>query len=138
MDALVMAAGTAVVTAMATDGWEQARKVMVGLWRRVRPLEVPAIEAELDAVRGEVLAAREAGDGAVEEGLAADWHRRLQRLLADDPSLGVELQRILDEELLPLIPAGGRDRVRDITMNASATGQGRVYQAGRDQHINDK
>ncbi|MET9250277.1 hypothetical protein [Nonomuraea sp. NPDC003709] len=44
MDSLVLAAATAVVTALSTEGWRQARKAVVALWRRVHPERVPAIE----------------------------------------------------------------------------------------------
>jgi hypothetical protein len=137
MDPLVLAAGTAVVTAMATDGWEQARAAVVALWRRVHPDQVPAVESELRDVRAEVLAAREAGDRSAEVGLAGDWQRRLRRLLAADPRAGDELRRVLDEELAPLLNPAERSVVHDIEMTATASGHGRVYQAGRDQHISE-
>lgn len=123
MDPLVLAAGTAVISAMATDGWEHARAAVVGLWRRARPDHVPAIEAELEQVRGEVVAARQAGDHTVETELAADWQRKLRRLLTADPRQGAELARILDEELTPLLPVGERERVQYIqNITASAPG----------------
>lgn len=134
MDPLVLAAATAVVGAMATDGWQQGRTAVVALWRRARPADAPAVEGELEAVREEVLAARESGDRAAEDGLVADWERRLRRLLAADPRIGAELRRLVDEELGPLLPEDERDRARTITQNATASGNGRIYQAGRDLH----
>lgn len=53
--------------------------------------------------------------------------------MAADPAHGVELRRVLDEELAPLLPTGDRS----ITMRAEASGHGRVYQAGRNQYINE-
>lgn len=137
MDPLVMAAGTAVVTAMATDGWEKARSAVVALWRRVHPDQAPAVDAELRDVRAEVLAAREAGDPGAERELAGDWQRRLRRLLAADPQAGAELRRVLDETLVPLLTPAERSRVQHIEMTATVSGHGRAYQAGRDQHIGD-
>jgi hypothetical protein len=131
MDPLVLAAASAVVTAMATDGWQQAREAVGGLWRRSRPGHVPAIETDLDETRAEVIAARAVGDCAVEEGLVADWERKLRRLLDADPSLGIELRRVLDEELAPLLTPGEQARlmnVQDITASApGATAQGAMF-----------
>jgi hypothetical protein len=123
MDPLVLAAASAVVTAMATDGWQQAREAVVRLWRQSRPNHVPAIETDLDETRAEVMAARTAGDRAAEAGLVADWERKLRRLLDADPALGSELRRVLDEELAPLLPAGGQAGLRNIqNITASAPG----------------
>ncbi|MEU4825113.1 hypothetical protein AB0H37_24845 [Actinomadura sp. NPDC023710] len=138
MDPLLMAAGTALVTAVATDGWQQARSGAVALWRRAHPERVAAVEAELEEVRGEVLAARQAGEAGVEEGLAAEWQRKLARLVTADPEIAAEIQRVLDKVWKPLLPADELVRVQNITQNATASGHGRVYQAGRDQTINEK
>ncbi|MDK1472597.1 hypothetical protein QNO07_04000 [Streptomyces sp. 549] len=137
METLVLAAGTALVSSMATDTWEQARSMAVGLWRRVHPERTRAIEDELEEVRAELLAARAAGQSDVEEGLAEDWQRRLRRLLRDDPNLRDELQRVLDEEWRPMLPADAQDRLTTITMNATASGRARVYQAGGNQTIHE-
>ncbi|HZG05321.1 MAG TPA: hypothetical protein VE546_17415 [Streptomyces sp.] len=104
MDQLVAAAGAALVAAMATDAWQQARSAAVGLWRRVHPERVPAIEGELAEVREEVLTARRNRDAEAEEELAVDWRRRLERLVKADPALAQELRRVLDQELAPLLP----------------------------------
>ena len=104
MDPLVLAAASAVVTAMATDGWQQAREAVVKLWRRSRPGHVPAIETDLDETRAEVIAARTAGDRTAEEGLVADWERKLRRLLdadpalADHPALAAAVGALLDQQ----------------------------------------
>jgi hypothetical protein len=131
MDPLVLAAASAVVTAMATDGWQQAREAMVKLWRRSRPDHVLAIETDLDQTRDEVIAAHTAGDRAAEEGLVDEWGRKLQRLLGADPSLETELRRVLDEDLAPLLPAGEQTRlknIQNITASApGATAQGAMF-----------
>ncbi|MFG2349646.1 hypothetical protein [Streptomyces phaeochromogenes] len=137
MDPLVMAAGTALVGTMATDAWQQARSSALALWRRVHPQRVPAIEEELAEVRAEVLAAREAGDTEAEAGLAADWQRRLRRLLHDDPSLADELRRVLEAELTPLLPTAEAARIATVEMHARASGSARIYQAAGNQTINE-
>src|SRR5437868_7101629 len=111
MDPIALAAGTAVVSAMATDAWLQARTATVALWRRVRPEQAAGVESELAEVRTEVLAARAAGDPEAEAGLAGEWQNRLRRLLQADPGLGVELRRLLDEELTPVLSAPEQTRV---------------------------
>ncbi|MFJ9470553.1 hypothetical protein [Streptomyces caniferus] len=136
MDPLVLAAGTALVSSMATDAWQHARDATVSLWRRVHPDRVPAIEAELADVRAEVIAARDEGASQVEEELAADWQRRLRRLLRDDPSLAGELRRVLDEELNPLLAPADQPRI-GVQMTATASGRARVYQAGGNQTIRE-
>ena len=135
MDPIVMAAGTALVGAMATDAWQQARAGVVALWRRVRPGQAEVVEAELAEVRAEVLTARQAGDADTEQALAGSWQIRLQHLLRADPALAGELLRVLNEELTPTLTAGEQTRIGSLMMKATASGHGQVYQAGRDQHI---
>ncbi|MFJ1871089.1 hypothetical protein [Streptomyces chartreusis] len=127
MDPLVLAAASAVVTAMATDGWQQARAAVVKLWQRGRPDHLPAIEADLDDTHAEVATARAAGDGPAEEGLVSDWQRKLRRLLEADPDLRIELRQVLDNELIPLLPAGEQARVQNI-QNITASAQGATAQ----------
>jgi ABC-type cobalamin transport system ATPase subunit len=138
MDPLVIAAATALVGAMATDAWETARSAIVRLWRRVHPDRAEAIGGELTEVRGEVLQAREASDTTVEQELTAEWQRRIHRLLQADPSVAEDLQRILADELVPLLPAAERSQVSSIMMKATASGQARVYQAGHDLNITER
>lgn len=61
MDGIVTAAGTAVVSAMATSAWEQARDAVVAWWREVHARHAEDMGAELEATRSQVLAARDKG-----------------------------------------------------------------------------
>lgn len=106
MDPVVLAAGTALVSAMATDAQQQARTAMVDLWRRTHPARATAVEEELDEVREEVLAARGADDTDAETGLAQDRQRKLQRPVNDDPGPARELQRVLGQRLAPSCRSG--------------------------------
>ncbi|NUP00379.1 MAG: hypothetical protein HOV96_19310 [Nonomuraea sp.] len=137
MDPLVPAAATAVVTAMATESWEQARNAVVALWRRARPERAEAIDAELEETHAEVVAARRTGDRQAEQGLVGDWQRKLRRLLDADPALGEELRRVLDQELVPLLPAEERSGLREVTITVTVSGQGRANVAARDQYITE-
>ncbi|MFE1010038.1 hypothetical protein ACFW4M_01875 [Streptomyces sp. NPDC058794] len=122
---------------MATDTWQHARTAVVDLWRRTFPQRADTVEAELVEVREEVQSARRAGDDTVEQGLAEDWQRRLMRLLRQDPGMAAELQRVLDEVLVPSLPASEEEQVRSIVMNATASRSSRVYQAARDIHVTE-
>ncbi|WP_405537917.1 hypothetical protein OG787_35160 [Streptomyces sp. NBC_00075] len=156
MDPLAVAVGTALVGAMATDSWQQAKRALVALWRRVRPeAEVDTVGAEFGQARTRLLAALEGGaapgaapgvdsgvtSGAVSGVVAAletDWQFRLHLLLREHPDLAGELRRVLDAELTPLLPEEGGTRGGTVVMKAQASGSGRVYQAGRDQHITER
>ncbi|MFJ8147169.1 hypothetical protein ACIQ6R_19130 [Streptomyces sp. NPDC096048] len=133
METLALAAGTALIAAMATDGWNTVRSGAVALWRKVHPERVPAIEADLAAARTELMAAPHSETTEAE--LVAEWRRRLARLLNEEPGLADELQKLLDERWRPLLSENDRVRVQRITMTADVRDEGRAYQAARDQHF---
>ncbi|MFD0409176.1 hypothetical protein [Kitasatospora sp. NPDC127116] len=135
MDPVVLAAGSALVSAMATDGWQQTRAAVVEWWRRRRPDRADGVGSDLEAVRAQVLAAREQGDEDTEQALAGAWRLRLQQLINEDPALADELRRLLDEHVDPALSDGEQPQHRPIIMKAEARDNSRVYQAGRDQHI---
>lgn len=135
LTALAATAATTVVQALTTTAWEQARNAVGGLWRRAHPDRAETVEADLVEARREALAAREAGDDQAEQDLVGEWQSRLRRLLATDPQLAGELRELV-EQLRPALPDGGT-RLGQVEMHARASEQGRVYQAGRDQHISD-
>ncbi|MCZ7459689.1 hypothetical protein [Streptomyces sp. WMMC940] len=130
---LARTAGTAVVTLMATDAWERTREGVVALWRRVSPSRADGVEGELEAARDDLLLARENGDELVEQELSEEWAGRLRRLLRDRPDVAVELRRILAH-----LDPDEQTQTRTVRMRAEASGSGRVYQAGRDQHIAER
>ncbi|WP_157986976.1 hypothetical protein [Streptomyces atratus] len=135
MDPIVLAAGTALVSAMATDAWLQARTATVAMWRRIRPDHADGVEAELDVLRTQVLAAREADDEDTEQALAGAWRMHFQQFLADDPGLAAELRLLLDDHLGPVLSETERNRVASVVMTAATHDNSRVYMSGRDQHI---
>ncbi|MFF9124029.1 hypothetical protein ACF09J_12110 [Streptomyces sp. NPDC014889] len=135
MDPIVLAAGTALVSSMATDGWEQARAGLVTLWRRARPAQADRVGADLAGVRTQVLSARDAGDTATVQALTGSWQVRLQELLRDDPALADELRRLLDERLNPALRAHAQAHGASTVINAEASGNSRMYVAGRDQRF---
>ncbi len=135
--ALAATAATTLVASLSTDAWERAKAAVAGVWRRVHPETVDAVEAELVQARAEVLTAREAGDEQAEQALVDEWQSRLRRLLAADTQIAGELRRIVDN-LTPALPEADRARIGQIQMTATASDQSRVYQAGRDQYITER
>ncbi|MER6099514.1 hypothetical protein ABT154_27420 [Streptomyces sp. NPDC001728] len=131
---LARAAGAAVITVMATDAWERTRDGVVALWRRVSPSRADGVAGELEATREDLLAARENGDDLVEQELREEWAGRLRRLLRDQPEVAAELRRILAET----VPEPQEAGAGTVHLQAEASGSGRVYQAGRDQHITER
>ncbi|MFF7012333.1 hypothetical protein ACFY9Y_22665 [Streptomyces fimicarius] len=126
--ALAQSAGTTLVGLMATDAWERTRDGVVAFWQRARPERADAVAAELSNTREDLSA-----DTDTEGELAAEWQGRIRRLLTDQPQVAEELQRLLDE----LSPSTSPAASASVTQHASATGQSRVYQAGRDLHITE-
>ncbi|MGW6954737.1 hypothetical protein [Streptomyces chartreusis] len=132
MTSLAQSAGTTLVTLMAADAWQRTRDGLVQLWRRVQPERAETVAGELDVAREDVLAATVADDHETLDELRAQWQGLVRRLLVSRPAAAAELRRLLDE----LDPGGSA--ARQITQHATASGQGRVYQAGRDQHITER
>lgn len=132
---LARTAGTTVVALMAGQAWESARDGVVALWQRFQPARAETVGGELEATRDDLLLARESGDTETEAELTAQWQARVRRLLLAQPEVADELRRILAE----LSPEPTQQRPStEIRLNAQASGSGRVYQAGRDQHITER
>lgn len=130
--ALATTAGTTVVTLMATDAWERTREGVASLWRRLNPGRAEAVEAELDATREDLLAAQQSGDEDTVRELQSEWQGRMRRFLAARPDVAEDLRHLLGE----LDP--GRDAAQAVTQHATASGHARIYQAGRDQRIEER
>lgn len=133
--ALASTAATTMVKALTSDGWESVKSGVAALWRRAHPEHTATLEAELVDTHTELLAAREVGDGLVEQGLAEDWERKLRRLLASHPELKIELRLLVQEQWHPLLSPTEQQQVTTITMRAAASGKGRTYQAGVNMNI---
>ncbi|MFI2717934.1 hypothetical protein ACH5AI_16510 [Streptomyces collinus] len=132
---LARTAGTTMVTLMAGQAWESAREGLVSLWQRFQPDRAEAVGGELEATRDDLLLAQRTGDADTESELTAEWQARVRRLLVARPEVADELRRIL-AELSPQ-PAQAPSVV-EVRLRAEVSGSGRVYQAGRDQHITER
>jgi hypothetical protein len=134
---LAQSAGTTVVALLATEAWAATYIGVVALWRRVSPTRAGDAAAAIEETRSDVVLAREQGDTGTEAALATEWYGRLRRLLAADPSAAQELERVLSEARAQL-PPGAPSLTGTVRLTAHASGSGRVYQAGRDQHITER
>ncbi|WP_225850659.1 hypothetical protein [Streptomyces sp. HPF1205] len=133
--ALSAGASSTLVTLMVTDGWQQARDGVVRLWRQFRPEAAADVAEALDTVRAAVLVGRAAGAPVDEVALRDEWARRIGELLA----AGADAEAALRAALAGWQDAaGGQALSGGIHQDAHATGSGRVYQAGRDQHITER
>jgi hypothetical protein len=119
---LATAAATALVQTLTTDGWQAAREAVVGMWRRVRPEQAEAVDADLARERA---ALADCDEPAAAELAVAEWASRLQRLAAADPGLTPALRQLVTDSTT----------VPDITVRARVSGQGRIIVAGRDVRI---
>lgn len=133
--ALSAGASSTLVTLMVTDGWQQARDGVVRLWRQFRPEAAADVAEALDTVRAAVLAGRAAAAPVDEVALREEWARRIGDLLAAGADAEAALRAALAEWQAA---AGGQALSGGIHQEAHATGSGRVYQAGRDQHITER
>jgi NAD(P)-dependent dehydrogenase (short-subunit alcohol dehydrogenase family) len=134
MDPLILAAaGRAVVKALATDGWQQARAALVRLWRHEDPEQVSAVDEEIQATRESALAAMDLDDDEAERRLAAQWHRRFSALASRAPWVGDEIEATLNKYLRPLLSSPDQEGITTIQQTIVA---GRdAYVAGRDQTL---
>ncbi|MEV2249273.1 hypothetical protein AB0I94_01720 [Streptomyces sp. NPDC050147] len=132
LTSLAQSAGTTLVTLMAADAWQRTRDGFTQLWRRMQPERAEIVVAELEAGREDVLAAVAASDQETLDELRLQWQGFVRRLIVARPAAAEELRRLLDE----LDPEGSV--ARQVTQHATASGQARVYQAGRDQHIEER
>lgn len=120
--ALAALAGSALVQAMVTDGWEGARQKVARLFGRGEP--DPVIERRLDAARGQLAGAGAGELERVQAELAAQWQTRFADLLADHPDAEAELAGLV-EELKPAIASAGDYSVaagRDVRVRADHGG----------------
>jgi hypothetical protein len=131
--AVASAAGTAIVSAMATDAWSSARDGLLSLWRRVRPEALGSVSSDLEATRGAVLRAQGSTDDGAVGALQTMWEGQFLAILLANPSLAEELKQLT---LRLETPSQRRDA--GVHLKATARDHGRVYQAGRDQNISEK
>ncbi|MCH6161569.1 hypothetical protein [Streptomyces marispadix] len=130
--ALASAGGTAVVSAMATDGWNTFRSGVVSLWRRFRPDSAVELERELETSRAALLATPDTEAEQVRQALRSAWEGRMLTLFLDDPVAAAEFEALLSKQ------AGSDSSRANVTFHAEARDHGRVYQTGANQFISER
>ncbi|MGV9787858.1 hypothetical protein [Streptomyces sp. NPDC003435] len=130
--ALAATAGTTLVSSLTTEAWQRARDGIASLWRSSQPERADAITAEVDTTRVDLMAAQGGGDAGTPAELGAEWQGRIRRLLVAHPEAADDLRSLLAE----LTPAASV--TPSVTQHATASGQGRIYQAGRDQNFTER
>jgi hypothetical protein len=127
---LASSAATTIVTLLATDAWDEVKAKVGALWRRFRPQEAHAVEAELTQGHLEI----EGADETVTLAIARHWESRLLRLLAADAAVAAELRHVVDE----FAPIGEDRQVRgSVRQSAKASGRSTVIQIGGDATIGE-
>ncbi|WP_329366857.1 hypothetical protein OG896_18550 [Streptomyces sp. NBC_00669] len=120
---------------MAADTWQAVRGAVIRFWQALQPDQTDAVASELTADQREAAAADLHPSRDSEHTLAelrAQWQARFRRLIAAHPEAASDLRGLL-AELGPLPTTASA-----IAQHATASGSGRVYQAGRDQHITER
>ncbi|WP_146191745.1 hypothetical protein [Streptomyces sp. VMFN-G11Ma] len=130
--ALASAGGTAVVSAMATDGWNTFRSSIVTLWRQFRPDSASEVDRDLETSRSALLAAPDREAEQLRQALQSAWQGRMLTLFLEDRSAAVEFEALLSRL------TGAASLKPNLTFHAEARDHGRVYQAGGNQFINER
>ncbi|MFF7122685.1 MULTISPECIES: hypothetical protein [unclassified Streptomyces] len=95
LEELILAGGTTVVGAMATDSWTVARGGIAKLFGRRGEGRQAAIEAQLDNNAALVVRADDAE--RVRQSLLPVWQLELESLLGEHPDAAGELRELIDE-----------------------------------------
>lgn len=127
--ALAAAGAGALVGAMVTDVWGQAKESFLALWRRHRPESEEMVDAALESMREQVCAATDP-DARATAARAAEGRLqgRIEALLEDHPAALADLRELL--------AASGGAAPRNVAGVVQEVHSGRdTYTAGRDQTI---
>jgi hypothetical protein len=125
-------AATTLVQLLAADGWRQVKERFTSFWGHAQPERADAIAGDLEMTREDLLAAQRDHDLEAAAELSTEWQGRLRRLLGAHPEIIDELRKLVTE-LEPDAPA-----VPSVALHAVASGNARVYQAGRDQKFTQR
>ncbi|WP_346107593.1 hypothetical protein [Nonomuraea maheshkhaliensis] len=137
---------------MTTDAWESAEQGFTRLLSRGRPERQEVAVRRLERSRHELAGRTGAEPEQVRAEQEAVWRIRLSDLLEDDPAAEAELRVLVATFSTSASASRPRsiaisgdnsgiastgDHATNVQMRAEASGSGRVYQAGRDQTINE-
>lgn len=136
MDPIALAAATALLGAMATDGWQQTRTAITTWWHKNHPQRAKDLSQELDNTYARAMEARHGGDEDLRRSLTDEWRQRFQQLIDINPNARQELSQLLDDHLTPTLSPAEQTQVRQIILYAQD--QARQYVSMRDMHITGK
>ncbi|GAA2309421.1 hypothetical protein OKJ48_17070 [Streptomyces kunmingensis] len=122
LEELILAGGTTVVAAMATDSWSVARSGVARLFGRRGADQQASIEAQLD--NNAALVARADDAERIRRTLLPVWSLELEALLDQHPEAERELRELIDEIQARLPAAEGAS-----VQHNTATGGGQVFAA---------
>jgi hypothetical protein len=132
---LAISAGSLLVKAVVTDGYELVRSAVLKLWRRHEPDEAAKIERTLETTHAELTEATEADAAQVVEEFDADWQTYFRALLRSHPEAADDVREVV-EELKPLIAANSTQHAGDITQTANVRDRSISVQAGNSANVN--
>lgn len=132
---LATTAGTTLVKALATDGWEAARRAITALWRRHHPQDAELIEAGLESARTQLVTAPAQDAVEIAQDLTAAWLANLRALLRTAPEAADALREVLSRDLEPLIGEAGVRSRGDVVQKARADHGSITVQVGGDADI---
>ncbi|MFE7132034.1 hypothetical protein ACFVIM_14335 [Streptomyces sp. NPDC057638] len=124
--ALATAGASAVIQQMVTESWTAAKGRVARFLSREEEGS-PAVEAELEASREELIAADQDQDEEARADILATWRQRMRQTLRSDPEAARELRALL-EELSP--PAAASQPSVTVHNSVSGGSHGMVIQTG--------
>lgn len=127
-------AGTALVQALTTDGWEGVKRAIVGLWQRHQPAEAEVVSASLDSTRRRLAGSRPEQAEEIIRQSEDLWRAQLKALLLEVPGAADDLRDVVENKLASL-GGSGSQHTRDIRQSATVKG-GMSIQAGHDANVN--
>jgi hypothetical protein len=92
---LVVAGGSAVVGAMATESWAVVRERVVRLFRHRGEEELADVEAQLDVDAALMTRSPDVEDAR--QSLVRSWKRKFARLLDERPEVAAELNALVEQ-----------------------------------------
>lgn len=130
--ALASSGATALVSLLVTDGWKEAKGLVVQVFRRHGHADTSTIEADLESARAELIEAHASQGPASEADLEAEWRSRFRHLLASQPDSEEELRDVVAK----LLESAAVNRPATANLHAHAENHSHVYQVGHgDMHI---
>jgi hypothetical protein len=115
--ALATAAGTTLVTAMATDAWQAARTGIARLFSRTGTASQAAVEEQLD--RHQEMVVRAEDPDQVRQRLVAGWQAEIELMLQREPDVAPSLASLLEEVQRILPPTATRGIVQNVHVSGS-------------------